>query len=384
MGFRIMHNIGAMNANRNLGRSEGWMAKSLQRLSSGLRINSAADDAAGLGASQRMRAEIASLKVATRNATEATSLLQVAEGGMEQIGDILQRLKELATQAASGNAGIDRDKIHAEGEDLMAEVDRIASFVEYNDVGLLDGTYHALTVNAANDWTTANGIVNIDVNAASAADTLTGTVVAGTNSVTLASANLGISQTVTYTDVNAGETAIMDFTAIGVKIKYNGTFAGGAGTGETAIEAGTADIVTGTAGDALIQIGHKGTSDTNHRLGFQLGDMRSTALNDGAALTVDLSTSAGAQAALDDIQTAVDYVSTQRSEVGTLVNRFGYAVANLNISVENKQSSESVLRDADMAMEMTDFTRNQILVQAGTSMLAQANIMPQSVLSLLG
>lgn len=271
MGLRIQNNIAAMNAHRNLTVSDAGLAKSLERLSSGYRINKAADDAAGLAISQRFRAQIASLKVAQRNVSEANALLQVAEGGMDKIGEILTRMKELATQAASANVGGDITKLDNEYDALVAEIDRIAQSTKYADTELLDGSFAAQS----------------------------------------------------------------------------------------------------------FQIGY--SSQAYDRLTLTLTDVQSATL--GVAVD-DISTSALAQTALDTIETAISTLADARSGVGAYQNRLGYAAANVAITVENFQAAESVIRDVDMAAEMTTFTKNQILLQAGTAMLAQANLAPQQILAL--
>ncbi|MCD6295666.1 MAG: flagellin, partial [Deltaproteobacteria bacterium] len=163
MGLRIQNNIAAMNAHRQLGIADAGMNKSLERLSSGYRINRAADDAAGLAISQSFRADIASFKVASRNTSEASSLLQVAEGGLDQIGNMLTRMKELATQAASANSGTNIDKINAEYSQLKLEIDRIANSTEYADSALLDGTFGASLTGALGDASANMGIIDDNV-----------------------------------------------------------------------------------------------------------------------------------------------------------------------------------------------------------------------------
>jgi len=276
MGLRIQNNIAAMNTHRQLTVSDAALSKSLERLSSGYRINRASDDAAGLAISQGMRADIASYKVASRNVSEANAMVQVAEGAYDQIGNMLTRLKELATQASSSNAGNDLDKIDAEADQLILEIDRIANSTEYAGSKIIDGT----TASAA-----------FQVGSANTADDRI---------------------TVTFTDVNTS---------------------------------------------------NLGISSLN------------LATTQGAN---------GAQAALTLIDTAIGTLNTSRGTLGAMQNRLGYAAANLTTTIENVQAAESVIRDVDMASEMTTFTKNQILMQAGTAMLAQANMVPQQVLSLFG
>jgi flagellin len=274
MGLRIQNNIAAMNAHRQLTISDAGLSKSLERLSSGYRINRAADDAAGLAISQGMRADIASYKVASRNVSEANAMLQVAEGAYDQIGNMLVRLKELATQAASANAGNDLLKIDAEADELKLEIDRIADSTEYAGSKIINGT----------DVTSATFQVG---NSADSSSQITAD----------------------FTDVNVAELGITD---------------------------------------------------------------------------LGLDSVASAQAALTLVDTAIGTLNTSRGTLGAMQNRLGYAAANLSTTIENVQAAESVIRDVDMASEMTTFTKNQILLQAGTAMLAQANMAPQVVLSLFG
>jgi flagellin len=280
MGLRIQNNIAALNAHRWLSVSDTNMSKSMERLSSGYRINRAADDAAGLSISQSFRAEIASLRVASRNISEGNSLLQVAEGAVDAVSNILIRLKELATQSASANAGSDRDKISAEKKQLTSELGDIVTSTKYAGKALIDGTF-------------------------------TGTFQVGAENATN----------------NQIKVTLGNF-------KFS-------------------TIATNSAGTGV------------------------------AASVMSLSTASGARTAMDIIGKAIDTVNLRRGDIGAQQNRMGYASANISISIENKQASESVIRDVDMAFEMVTFTKNQILLQAGTAMLGQANMAPQSILSLL-
>ena len=381
MGFRIQNNISAFNSLNYLNKNSAAMDKSLSRLSSGYRINSAADDAAGLSSSMRMRAEVSSLKVASRNAAEATSLLQVAEGAMGQIDLILNRMKELATQAASGNAGQDLSKINSEATALSSEVDRIVGFTEYNGQTLLNGGFGAVSLSstAPTDFNGAGGVEHIDITNGTVATDYTITAISDTgNTITLS--NGTTSQQVSFSATLAGnDNEVLNFSDLGVSLTVNSAFKATvtAGTYDTNSTFGTAD----TLGNANFQIGNE--NNANNRLGFTLSDVQMGALNGGSALTVDLSSLSTAQTALADIDTAISYLAGKRADVGTLVNRLNYAQSNLSVSIENKSAAESIIRDVDMAAEMSTFTKNQILVQARTSMLAQANSAPQNVLSLL-
>lgn len=373
MGLRIQNNIAAMNAHRQLSIADAGLGKSLERLSSGYRINGAKDDAAGLSISQSFRADIASYKVASRNTAEATSLLQVAEGALDQIGNMLTRLKELATQAASANAGANLAKINAEGNKLINEIDRIAQSTEYAGTKLLNGSF------GVSDSGTGTFAVGDGLNAVSglqASTTYTMTVVTsgagdGKRDITV-STSTG-SQTIN--DVSApsvGSTAEVSFTSLGLKLTLNSAF--------TATSANAQTIIAGAGTASDFQVGAKNVS-TNDRIGILLGTATSTALG----VAVDkLDTAAEAQTFMATVDTAIGLLNTTRGDIGAAQNRLSYAAANLATTIENVQAAESVIRDVDMAAEMTAFTKNQILLQASTAMLAQANMAPQNILSLFG
>lgn len=264
MGLRIQNNIEAMNAHRQLGISSVNMSKSLERLSSGFRINKAADDAAGLAISSAFRADIASFKVASRNATEANALLQVAEGAADQIGNMLVRLKELATQAASANAGSNTDKIDDEKTKLLAEIDKIAQSTEYADTALINGTYgvgvstSGGTVTAENGFDSMTGMkagysYQIDVT-----DITTGEADI-TISVFDADGNAVGSQTVNDTAVPAaGSTSTVSFSGLGVDLKINDGL-------DTDLAGGASGMVVAKdSGNATFQVGAENTNQQDH------------------------------------------------------------------------------------------------------------------------
>jgi flagellin len=286
MGLRINQNIAATNAYRNLSVSDSQMSKSLEKLSSGFRINRAADDAAGLAISEGLRSQVGGLKVAVRNAQDGVNVAQTAEGALNETTSILQRMRDLSVQAQNSgtygdNTGDSVKAIQAEADQLAKELTRISSKTEFNGQKLLNGSY------AGNFQIGAN-----------ANDTLTVKIDSGT-------ANKGFDAT---------------------------TLAVGTGTNES--------------------------------------DTKAIDVAAGSTLTA--------------IDTALKSVSSARANIGAVQNRFEHTINNLNVAVENLSASESQIRDTDMAQEMTKFTRSQILQQAGTSMLAQANQSQQSVLKLLG
>jgi flagellin len=293
MGLRINNNIAAFNAYRNLSVTDGMMAKSLEKLSSGYRINRAADDAAGLAISEGLRSQIGGLKVAVRNAQDGISVVQTAEGALSETQNILQRMRDLAVQAANDGSQNTTAQAAADTEyqQLNAELDRIANTTSFNGKNLLAGSYA--------------GIFQVD---------------------------------------------------------------SGTGTGSTI----TIDVTTATGG-AL-----DSTKVTITGL-----DSAGLALGPTATSPTDLTTTANATVAIGALDTALKDVSTVRATLGAYQNRFEHTINNLNVAVENLTASESRIRDVDMASEMVNFTKNQILTQAGTAMLAQANQAPQSVLKLL-
>jgi flagellin len=367
MGLRIQNNITALNAHRQLTISDSALSKSLERLSSGYRINRAADDAAGLAISQQFRADIASYKVASQNVSEANSLLQVAEGGMEQIGNMLTRLKELATQASSANAGSNVDKLNAEGNALIDEIDRIANSTEYAGTKLLNGSF-GVTASSA---TLTAGDGYVDVTGLQSGVTYHLTTATGGNITIMATVGgVGVSQTVNGVEAaDAGETKNIQFNTLGLTLTINEHFD----------DATAGDIVAGTATASNFQVG---TKDSPYdRIGIKLDSVVSDIR--GLGLSKDqLDSATNAQGFLQTIDDAISALSAARGGIGATQNRLGYASANLSITIENVTASESVIRDVDMAGEMVTFTKNQILLQAGTAMLAQANLAPQGVLSL--
>jgi flagellin len=272
MGLRVNNNIAAFNAYRNLSTTDGAMSKSLEKLSSGMRINRAADDAAGLAISEGLRSQIGGLKVAVRNSQDGISVVQTAEGALTETHSILQRMRDLAVQAANDGALSDTDKAkaNAEFDALKSELDDIANKTTFNGTKLLDGSY--------------------------------------------SSKNFQVGS-------NAGET-----------------------------------------------------------LSVSVSSMKASDLGASGSIA----TASGASAAITAISTAIGTVSTQRAALGAVQNRLEHKINNLNATVENLTASESRIRDTDMAQEMVAFTRSQILSQAGTAMLAQANQSSQGVLQLLG
>ncbi|UOE55109.1 flagellin [Cytobacillus oceanisediminis] len=376
--MRINHNIAALNTYRQLNSASGAQSKSMEKLSSGLRINRAGDDAAGLAISEKMRGQIRGLDRASANAQDGISLIQTAEGALNETHDILQRMNELATQAANGNLqSEDRTAISDEINQLNSEIDRIANSTNFNGKKLLDGSF-GVQLDAANTGMSIgnNGVTAIDISGAKASTTFT--IAAGTAADEwVLSDTSGNQQTVKLADGTAGT---LNFDQLGVKISLNGTqtragvlaaVSGGGNAGE---------IVTGAQTAVNIQIG--ANTSTDERLGIQIGKMDTTAssLNTGA---ISVATDADARSAMDITKAAISKVSAERSKLGAYQNRLEHTINNLSTSSENLTAAESRIRDVDMAKEMMEQTKNSILAQASQAMLAQSNQMPQGVLQLL-
>lgn len=374
MGLRIQNNIAAFNAHRNLKISDAGLSRSLERLSSGFRINKASDDAAGLAVSMRFRSQIRSLQQASRNAAEANSMLQVADGAGDQLTNILVRMKELATQAASSNTGsADRTNIAAEVDTLEGELDRIATSTKYAGTTLLDGAFGSLGVSTFGSLVSQFGIEGVDTSSASVGTEYGITVsTAGNNTMTITDGTT--TQTVSITTASTGlDSQTLDFTNLGIKVDVNALF-----SNDTLNTMAGSTMTTSAATVSSFQLGYENAAD--NRIAFSIGDMTLT----GLSADVNVSTLSGAQTALTTIDAAIDTLADARAEIGRTQNQFGFASANLSSTIENISASESVIRDADMAFETVAFTKNQILLQAGTAMLAQANAAPQSILNLLG
>jgi flagellin len=382
MGLRIQNNIAALNVHKNLTLADKGLSRSLERLSSGFRINKASDDSAGLAISMRFRAQIKSLAQGASNASQATSLLQVAEGATDQITNMLQRMKELATQAASDNTQTaDRTKINNEITALEEEIDRIVNSTKYSGSTLIDGSFGSTAVSSAGSLTINSNQINaVDVSGATAATTYSVTISTGTTEKTMTIKLAGDatqSITVSTGSIDSGSTLVLDFGTLGIKVTVDDEY--DVTANNAASEAAT---TTTTATTATFQLGFE--DNDNNRISFGLSDLNLDSLASGSSADVTVLTLSGAQTALTTIDSAIDTVATARATIGSVQNRMGFAGANIATSIENLTAAESIIRDADLAFETIAFTKNQILLQAGVAMLAQANAAPQAVLSLLG
>jgi flagellin len=372
MGLRINQNIAAMNAYRNLSVTDGQMSKQLEKLSSGFRINRAADDAAGLAISEGLRSQTGGLKVAVRNAQDGISVVQTAEGALGETHSILQRMRDLAVQSANdSNDTTSRNAIDAEAQALNSELTRIASKTAFNNVNLLDGNFKAKEIQVGY---AKNDTITVDIVSTGAA--ATNTFANGAASTTAAAATFTLNGVTTTT---AALSVSTDANNIATQLNADANFKAAyyASVNATGgLEVASKDPTI--AGTITIGGGLAGTN-TAAAAGGQTGF---SAVQLGTS-SISLTTKTGAQNAITSIDNAIKSVSSSRANLGALQNRFEHTINNLNVAVENLSASESRIRDTDMAQEMVSFTRAQILSQAGTSMLAQANSAPQSVLSLL-
>ncbi len=369
MGLSINTNIAALNSYRNLSNTQNDLSRSLEKLSSGFRINRAADDAAGLAISEGLRSQIGGLKVAVRNAQDGISVVQTAEGALTETHAILQRMRDLSVQGAN-DGGLSADaksNIQSEMSQLKDELTRIADTTQFNGAKLLDGNYSGKFQVGAN----VGESITIGINTAMSAvglgvDTVdvTGTANQYSGVINLA----GAAAPGTADIVIDGTTVAVDFTGWDVattpaaaEANFNLT--------QNALDAAFAST------DYTAKVDEFGTVTLSGITGAPTVTVFGTAATATAG--------AGADAAITAIDSAIKQVSTTRADLGAVQNRFDHTIKNLNVAVENLSASESRIRDTDMASEMVNFTRAQILSQAGTAMLAQANQIPQGVLALL-
>jgi flagellin len=383
--MRINSNSMAINAYRNLSTNNVQLGKSLEKLSSGFRINRAADDAAGLVISQGLRAQVSGLRQASRNAQDGISVVQTAEGAMNEVHTILNRMRDLSVQAANTgtNDATALGAAQAEITALKEEVNRIAGKTEFAGTKLLDGNY-GKTAGNLSAFDSDNSIVVDNSTPANAALSLDGTAVTVANGTyTGAQYAAALESAGKAALTAAGKTAMADAFSVsaetvgaGTAITISNSGAAGiavlAGSDHPFSAGGTAAAASGTGGQ--FQVG----ANAGDTVTVSIGAMDTTTLG-----IASIDVSSDASAAITAVDNAIDSVSSERGKLGALQNRFESMINNLQVTTENLVASESRIRDTDMAAEMTNFTKNQILSQAGTAMLAQANQVPQGVLSLL-
>ena len=385
MPLRVNNNIAAINSRRHLNANNRTLGIKLERLASGLRVNRAADDAAGLSVREGMRAEISGLKMNVLNSEQASNLIQVAEGSLNEINAVLIRMRELATQSASSTVNDqNRESIQAEFTQLTQEIDRIAQATSYNNQVLLTG--YGNTVSSGSTVVTASntsGVTDVKISGA-ASGTYTFVDNGSDSEITLG--NGTVTQTIrvgTLLDgdvVATGTQVVANFDRLGVQATLAGANVGNA-TGDYQdgdLDGQTLIVDSGTGGS--FQVGP--TDRAFNRIEVNITDMSATGvnLNLGGASVATISTSRTSITSLDQ---AITTVAQQRGDLGAYQNRLSFTIAYTENEIENIQASEASISDADIASEVTEFTRSQILSQAATAMLAQANVLPQNALSLL-
>ncbi|MEL1136140.1 flagellin [Desulfitobacterium sp. THU1] len=384
----INHNMSAINTHRQLTTNNANNSKSLEKLSSGLRINRAGDDAAGLAISEKMRGQIRGLDQAGRNAQDSISMIQTAEGALNETHSILQRMRELAVQASNDtNSTTDRGEIQKEINQLTDEIDRIANTTEFNTQKLIDGSKKGLVE-------AEKAKVNLELNTRAS---ITVSMNATAEGITNGGAVV-ITRTLVSGTAAAGhfsiDTADSSVSAVyvtgGQSITFQGqtiTFASGSldslAVGESVTISVKAAVTAETAlGDSFsMQIG--ANSGQSILVGINSMKAEDIGVRNSAGKSLEVDTYFKATAAVTTINDAIERVSAERSKLGAVQNRLEHTINNLGTSSENLTAAESRVRDVDMAKEMMNFQKNNILSQAAQAMLAQANQQPQGVLQLL-
>jgi flagellin len=346
----VQHNITAMNANRNLGITTSSQAKSTEKLSSGFKINRAADDAAGLSISEKMRKQIRGLTQATSNAQDGISAVQTAEGALSEVHDMLQRMNELATKAANGTmSSADKSDVQNEIKSLSIEIDRVATTTKFNEIYLLNGSEKGKV--------SVDGKGSLSFSLQVGADNLATNRIS-VNIAAITASAIGVGWSKDGKDPVKASDAVSQYH---FGLNENGSV----------VQLTTADAKgIGTGGDVKVRNG-------------STKSLAAVGANGGGGY-INVTTNEAARAAIDNIGVAIKLVSARRSDLGAVQNRLEHTIKNLNNVVENTTAAESQIRDTDMATEMVTYSKNNILAQAGQSMLAQANQSNQGVLSLLG
>lgn len=387
MPLRVNNNIAAINSKRQLNANNRMLGQKLERLASGLRINRAADDAAGLSIREGMRAEISGLKVNVSNAEQATNLIQVAEGSLNEVNAILVRMRELAVQSSSSTVtDQNRESIQAEFSQLTQEIDRIAQATSYNSQTLLTGFGNTVNDGSSTAVSTSNatGVTDVRISGAESGtytfvddDASDGEVTLGNGTATQ---TIRLATQLDGSDVATGSQVVANFDRLGVQVTLAGASVDGAtGTySDGDLDGTTIQVDSGTGGS--FQVGP--TDSAFNRIEVNVGDMTATGskLNLSSAGVASIS---DARSSITTIDLAITEVAAERGNLGAFQNRLSFTIAYTENEIENIQASEASISDADVAAEVTEFTRAQILSQASTAMLAQANVIPQNALALL-
>ena len=383
MAAIINTNVVSLNAQRNLSSSQNALATSLQRLSSGMRINSAKDDAAGLAISERMTSQIRGLNQAARNANDGISMSQTAEGALGEIGNNLQRIRELAVQSRNASNSVsDRQALNNEVQQVKSEIDRVASSTSFNGTKLIDGSFTNQSFQVgANVGETIN--ISSLVNAQSSA----------LGSTTSSSANVTGAASTAFTAITAGDLTINGVSVGAVAAGGNAATQGAniaaaintvsSTTNVTATADAAGKVTLTNVSGSTTVVAFAGASATTATTGLTAGTTTATSSTVAGFATVDISTTWGADTAIAAMDSALSALNAGRADLGAYQNRFSSAIANVQTTAENLSASRSRIVDTDFAAETATLSRNQVLQQAGTAMLTQANAMPQSVLALL-
>lgn len=381
MALSINTNVASLNAQRNLSTSQSKMADSLQKLSTGMRINSAKDDSAGLAISERMSSQIRGLNVAVRNANDGISLAQTAEGALSEVGNNLQRMRELAVQSSNGtNSQVDRDALNAEFTQLQSEIQRVGQQTSFNGTKLLDGSFAGVQFQVganAGETIGITSIANVQTSALGGSLTRTSANVNATALTGFATAIPAGGLTVNGVDIGAVAAAGNAQERAGQMAEAINRVSSQTGVGAS-YDKTTGDLTLTSA--AAITIG--GASGTVPIAGFAAGAVGAATTTTGIG-SLSLSSFTNSQQALAHLDKAIAEVNTSRGNLGAVQNRFSSTIANLQTTSENLSASRGRIQDTDFAAETANLSKGQILQQAGVAMLSQANQLPQTVLSLL-
>ena len=395
----VQHNLTAMNSNRMLGLTTKTQAKSTEKLSSGYKINRAADDAAGLSISEKMRKQIRGLTQASLNAQDGISAVQTAEGALTEVHDMLQRMNELAVKASNGTMSKDdREYVQNEVDQLVTEIDRVAETTKFNETYLLKGddTKPAVTENVFKkfDVSTLNSVISdtSKISESNDFDSMTGKftlkftsglAVGGTwngKRIVDDAATNTTKEEIKLADAKKAELDALNAAITNSKQVTGTATADGSAFGMTSAATMKQSYTYAAAIDVSLHVGADSTA--NNRINLSIDSMSASGLH-VTGLKVNGTDASNATAAINTISDAIQKVSTQRSALGAVQNRLEHTINNLDNVVENTTSAESQIRDTDMATEMVKYSNNNILAQAGQAMLAQSNQANQGVLSLL-
>ena len=402
MGMVVRSNIMALNANRQLGLNNSQVSKSLEKLSSGYKINRAGDDASGLAISEKMKAQIKGLETASANSQDGISLVQNAEGALTEVHDMLNRMVELAGKAANGTIDneTDRAALQKEMNALLDEIDRIADSTNFNGIKLLNGDLAGMQITAPDG---GFALTHNQVGTTGQPDKyeidLTGLAFDkdGTVTVALGGKSYDVTVTAGMSASDFGDALIAEINKDKPSDAAAGEYTATNATGTITLTSGTnavptsgelgAITMTGKADDAGLTLQIGDTGDDFNKVTVTIQNMDSISLGLDALRDTGIMTQDAASAALDLVKnganSAINTVSSVRADLGAMQNRLEHTINNLDVATENMESANSRIRDTDMAKEMMEYTKQNVLTQAAQAMLAQANQQPQSILQLL-